>query len=179
MLDHLNERAGHAVRRRLEHRRTQLVNLIGKYGFERLQGVFEGWRSRIGELDRRSLRGLNDALGRCRMRFERLDRSYVLRDVPRRVRMRHDEVRALGARLDGGVVRSVHDRRRHLSACADQLRALSPRLVLERGYCLARGADGTVMRSAAQLTIGDRLRLEFARGDADARVEAVRPQGGA
>ena len=179
VLQHLRERAGHSVRRRLEHRRTQLVNLIGKYGFERLPGVVDDWRLRVAELDRRARRGLSESLGRCRLRFERLEKSYVLRDVPRRVRARHDEVRALAARLDGGAVRAVHDRRRHLSACADQLRALSPRLVLERGYCLARGENGTVVRSAAQLSIGERLRLEFGRGDADARVESVRPEGGA
>ena len=71
----------------------------------------------------------------------------------------------------------MQERRRHVNACIDQLRALSPRLVLDRGYCLARGADGNVLRSAASLTVGERVALEFARGGADARIETVRPGG--
>ena len=43
--------------------------------------------------------------------------------------------------------------------------------VLERGYSIARTDDGTVVRDAANIRIGDRLRLKFARGSAAVRVE--------
>ena len=45
---------------------------------------------------------------------------------------------------------------------------------MERGYCLARRPDGTLLRAAAELAVGDAMTVEFARGEADARVEAVR-----
>src|SRR5439155_844154 len=74
-------------------------------------------------------------------------------------------------------VAPLEARRARLAGPGDRLRALSPRLVLERGYCLARRGDGTLVRNAAGLAVGERLALEFARGEADARIEAVRPGG--
>jgi exodeoxyribonuclease VII large subunit len=68
-------------------------------------------------------------------------------------------------------------RRTRALALADRLRALSPRLVLERGYCLVRRPDGTFVRAAATLAVGESLTIEFARGEADARVEQTRPGG--
>jgi exonuclease VII large subunit len=49
--------------------------------------------------------------------------------------------------------------------------------VLERGYCLARAADGTLVRGSERLSVGERLTLEFARGEADARIEQIRRGG--
>jgi exonuclease VII large subunit len=46
---------------------------------------------------------------------------------------------------------------------------------MERGYCLVRRPDGSLLRVAADLEVGDPIRVEFWRGEADARVEAVRP----
>ena len=79
--------------------------------------------------------------------------------------------------LDGTIVRATLARRTRALALADRLRALSPRLVLERGYCLARASDGSLVRSAGTLRAGELLVIEFARGEADARVEQVRPGG--
>jgi exodeoxyribonuclease VII large subunit len=75
------------------------------------------------------------------------------------------------------MTQSVLDRRTRLNGYAHRLHALSPRQVLERGYCLARRPDGTLLRSVEELAVGDPMRVEFARGDADTRVEAVRPGG--
>jgi len=47
--------------------------------------------------------------------------------------------------------------------------------VLERGYCLARAADGSLVRVASDLAAGQLVNLEFGRGEADARIEVVRP----
>jgi exodeoxyribonuclease VII large subunit len=71
----------------------------------------------------------------------------------------------------------MHARRARLEGHAGRLRALSPRAVLERGYCLTRMPDGRLVRAAAGLAAGDAVIIEFARGEADARIEAVR-QGG-
>ena len=50
---------------------------------------------------------------------------------------------------------------------------LDPAAVLERGYAIARTADGGVVRSSAGLRAGDRLELSFARGAAS--VDVVKP----
>jgi exodeoxyribonuclease VII large subunit len=51
---------------------------------------------------------------------------------------------------------------------------LDPAAVLERGYAIARGADGSVVRSSAALRSGDALELTFAHGGATVSVERPR-----
>jgi len=79
--------------------------------------------------------------------------------------------------LDDVIVAHVLDRRRQALALEDRLRALSPRLVLERGYALVRGPAGTFVRSADALSPGNAVTLEFARGEADATVTTIRKGG--
>ena len=51
---------------------------------------------------------------------------------------------------------------------------LDPAAVLERGYAIARRADGSVVRTGADLRCGDSLELTFARGGATVSVEKPR-----
>jgi exodeoxyribonuclease VII large subunit len=64
--------------------------------------------------------------------------------------------------------------RASLTAQADALRALSPAATLERGYAVARLADGTVVRDPAQAAAGDALSVTVARGTLATRVEDAR-----
>ena len=118
--------------------------------------------------------------GRVRAARERLDslaRAYGLREFPRLPARRREEVSALNRRLTPAAVGGVLAARRRLAALEDHLRALSPRAVLERGFALVRSPDGALVRGAAALGAGDRLTIEFARGEADAVVENVRKGG--
>jgi exodeoxyribonuclease VII large subunit len=58
-----------------------------------------------------------------------------------------------------------------LARLALGLTHLDPGAVLERGYAIARRADGRVVRTSADLHAGDPLELAFARGGATVRVE--------
>jgi len=60
-----------------------------------------------------------------------------------------------------------------LHGVADALRALSPAATLERGYAVARLADGTIVRDPAQATPGDALEVVVARGTIATRVETT------
>jgi exodeoxyribonuclease VII large subunit len=68
-------------------------------------------------------------------------------------------------------------RRMNLAATADALRALSPAATLERGYAVARTADGRIVRDVDIVRPGDRLHVTVARGTVDTRVEEARPDG--
>ena len=50
------------------------------------------------------------------------------------------------------------------------LASLNPRAVLERGYAIARTADGHVLADAARVVAGDALEITLARGSIGARV---------
>jgi exodeoxyribonuclease VII large subunit len=82
--------------------------------------------------------------------------------------------RDLALRLKLGHARllELHDvRLRRLGA---NLEHLNPRLVLERGYSMVTRADGAIVRSAAEVQTGERLRRAFARGAGAGREQGRR-----
>lgn len=60
-----------------------------------------------------------------------------------------------------------------LTGLGDALRALSPTATLERGYAVARLADGSIVRDPAQGTVGEPLEVVVARGTLSTRIEAT------
>jgi len=60
-----------------------------------------------------------------------------------------------------------------LGGLADSLRALSPAATLERGYAVARLADGSIVRDPAQAVVGEPLEVVVARGTIATRVETT------
>jgi exodeoxyribonuclease VII large subunit len=101
----------------------------------------------------------------------RLARSAALLR-PRLVGMefakRRDHVSKLDARLRRAYGHRVGEAAHKLGAHARMLESVSYRAVLERGFALVKGADGTVRRRAASLKHGEALRLAFADGEANA-----------
>jgi exodeoxyribonuclease VII large subunit len=73
-------------------------------------------------------------------------------------------------RLGGAGVQEITSRRALLDGLNGRLRALSPLAVLGRGYALAIGPDGKVLRDAAQTNVGDVLNLRLAKGALTAEV---------
>jgi exodeoxyribonuclease VII large subunit len=73
--------------------------------------------------------------------------------------------RALGARTSREAT--------VLQGLADSLRALSPTATLERGYAVARLADGTIVRNPGQAARGEPLEVVVARGTIGTRVETT------
>ena len=77
------------------------------------------------------------------------------------------------------AARTVADRterrRMALGSLRDAMTALSPIATLERGYAVARTAEGRILRDVAEVSPGDALRVIVARGSADTRVESTTP----
>jgi exodeoxyribonuclease VII large subunit len=176
-LESLAGRATRAMRGRLDDRRRHLTALIEKYGFRRQRDALGFLQQRIDALLER-LRGTMRARARAaRERLTEIGQRYGLRQWPRTLSERRARASGGHERLLAALVSDLHARRTRLGGYADRLRALSPRLVLERGFCIVRASDGSLVRAAASVAVGERVALEFARGAADARIEAVRPGG--
>ena len=63
---------------------------------------------------------------------------------------------------------TLHEK--ELKGAISQLRALSPYGVLDRGYAVARNADGKVVRDITEIKIGEAITVRFARSAAHATV---------
>jgi exodeoxyribonuclease VII large subunit len=62
---------------------------------------------------------------------------------------------------------------RQVSELTGQLRSLSPKRTLERGYAIAQRADGTVLRAVAEATAGEPLLLTLADGQLPTTVDGA------
>jgi exodeoxyribonuclease VII large subunit len=118
-----------------------------------------------------------DALGE-RLRIAAGRRVTAARDRLRRVRLVHPRQRVergrirldeLDDRVRVAVARVIAERRRRAAQAARHLDALSPLAVLSRGYAIA-DHDGRVLHDAADVSVGDRVRVRLARGALVAEV---------
>ena len=170
----LDARRGRALRQGIDDRRRRLRALTDQHGFRRQHDVLNHWQQRVDDLLERLRLRLRDGLAAARGRLASVQGRYGLREWPRVLGGHRQAVTAHTGSLTAAAVTVVHAGRIRLAGYRDRLRALSPRQVMERGYCLVRRPDGTLLRVASELAVGDPVTVEFARGEADARVEAVR-----
>ncbi len=84
---------------------------------------------------------------------------------------RRREVDELGASLRGWMETLLERRAAALGRSTDKLQALSPLSALSRGYAVAQGEDGRVLRRVADFRPGSRFRLRVADGRVDCVVE--------
>ncbi len=95
-----------------------------------------------------------------------------LSDPTRRLRENQQRVDDLSLSLSRRFQDHLARFRRRLAHGSERLNGLSPLAVLERGYSIAHTVpDGAIVKDSAALTVGDRLRVTFARGKALCRVE--------
>jgi exodeoxyribonuclease VII large subunit len=90
----------------------------------------------------------------------------------RGTRLARERLARTGDRLQGALDQRIERNKRDLERFAAQLDALSPLRVLERGYTVALGDDGQLLRRPADFPSGRHFRLRLADGTIPARVEA-------
>lgn len=99
-----------------------------------------------------------------------------LRLQPRRIERRIDEKREEIAEreenMERAILAKIEQSRSMLHGQKAILEERKPLTILSRGYCIAE-KDGKVVRSAGNLSAGDRIRLRMSGGGAKARVEEV------
>jgi exodeoxyribonuclease VII large subunit len=77
------------------------------------------------------------------------------------------------SRLQRAPLLLVERKRARLAGAYGRLRALAPRATLERGYAIIRVGD-RIVRAAAEVNPGARVRVELGEGGFDATVEEIR-----
>ncbi len=125
----------------------------------------------IGTARGRLDRAVGNLIDRERHRLESIRSRPVLAHPHVLLNQRADDIGRLQERAERSLdhrLRGAADDLRHTVA---RLRALSPAATLQRGYAIVQRADGHVVRSAGEVTDGDRLRVRLAEGELRASVE--------
>ncbi|MGD9721660.1 MAG: exodeoxyribonuclease VII large subunit [Pirellulales bacterium] len=141
---------------------------------ERIVPLAEEIRGYLAGQQRRMTAALRARAAHAAARLEALAGSRALRRPLERVQLLSRALDELSARSRRAVERRLEFARSHLDTRAASLESLSPLAVLGRGYSLtSRLEDGTMVRSAQQTRVGDRLRTRLAKGELVSRVEEI------
>ena len=131
-----------------------------------ISDVLSGFEIRADQAMRKKLTRLSDRLETLKTKRVMTDHMVQIEDRRMRLDRLRDELTA--AQTDN---LSLHHRR--YIALASSLDAMSPLRVLSRGYSIASGADGTVVKSVSELSEGEKIRLTLSDGSADCVVDKI------
>jgi len=132
-------------------------------------------QQRVDELRFRLESLMRQRLAATSRRLEITTSQLHQRDLRRQLKAQQRELFSRLEALAAATQRYLMRRRSRLEQATGTLAALSPVAILERGYSLIFSADGSLVKSAAQLAPGDLIRARLAQGEANARVESVIP----
>lgn len=93
--------------------------------------------------------------------------------VRRLLEDRRRMVESLGAALEGCAGDMIEERNTRLARAAEKLDTLSPLAALKRGYTVAQGDDGRVLRRVADFEPGSRVRLRVVDGRVTCEVKGT------
>lgn len=175
-LSNLEHRLHRRMDQRLQRAASDLARLSHRH--QRLHpGVrLEQQGQRLDELERRLNYALRRRLERARERHRLLQRR--VRALSPRLRLVELQRRLSDARrrLDYVTAERLAQPSQRLAVAARSLHNLSPLATLERGYSLTLRPDsGQLLRTAADLTPGDRLETRLKQGRVFSVIESVQP----
>ena len=170
----LNHRLERAARFQILQARQRLAHVPASRAESRMAAMLHRMEQRLDDLGFRGENAVNQKI-RARQRRVAELAAMVMRHDPRR-QLAHARARfeACRTRLDRTLERTIDTARARHGALHAQLNSLSPLAVLDRGYALVLGANGTLVRSAGQVAPGDDVITRLSDGSFASRVTGIR-----
>ncbi len=168
-------RLARAVRFQLLQASQRLTHLPVTRAESRVSALLHRHAQRLDDFSFRVESALTAQL-RLRQRHAADLAAAVLRHDPRQsLAQARERLQAGRNHLHRSLEHRLHASVATLTALNARLHSLSPLAVLDRGYALVLTAQGSLVRSAAQLTPGDQLLTRLADGAFLSRVESTAP----
>lgn len=142
---------------------TQLARVL-----PRPDALFAIPRQRLDRAGERLAGSLRRNLSDHRAAFARTAALLRLRTIKDRIALGRERSMAMAVRAKRAQSAKLAETRRLLGGLSRVLESISYRAVLERGFALVRGPEGTLRRRAAAVRDGEALTLVFADGTAPA-----------
>ena len=164
-----------ATRYLIVRRRERLSQLQARPGLMRARNLVQQALQRADDLDYRLQIAMTKRLRAAREHFAALSLRLTAQRPSRRLAETRGRLALLQNRLNATIRERIQTARRHLSSAVGKLDALSPLAVLSRGYAIVWNERGAIVRDAADVSVGDRLRVRLFKGQVNVRTEEVRP----
>jgi exodeoxyribonuclease VII large subunit len=166
----LREALDNQIRYRLAVLSRRIHELSGRRGFRRPLDVLRQARQRADDLTSRLALGLKARLTASHRRFSQAHMRIVQFDFGRKMAALRLSLQKCDHDLCGRVERTIRVKRDRWERLVLQLEERSPLKVLERGYAIATDAAGNVLGDAAQVAVGDEVKIRLRRGALSAEV---------
>ena len=147
----------HVVQRRLRSPARQLLDQ----------------RQRLDELELRLTRQLRQLLTQRRERLQQRIIRLNARDPARQLPALAERVSTLQQRAVRAIQQRLVQRQQHLHNLMQRAHSVSPLAVLSRGYAIISKQDGSVLRDATQVRVGDVVRAKLNAGEVSASITAI------
>ena len=146
-IDKLRVRNEDALKRRVDERRKRLDELSSRYVLKDPLRILEPMEKRLEHLR---------------------DKLRIL-SPQRRLKEEQEQLQKLLKNLQRNAQLYLKEKRQTLESREEQLKFLSPKGLMEKGYTLAK-KDGRIVKRASDVQVGDTLEMEFYDGRIDAKV---------
>ena len=114
--------------------------------------------------EERMLQSETTRLEALRKHLDTLASKRVMKDQTAYVQDKRMELLHLQQRLGDLSAAQISRKRERFASLAASLDAMSPLKVLGRGYAVARGENGEILRSAGDVELGDHIQVKLGRG---------------
>lgn len=171
-LRELGQRLALAKLRYLAHRRDVLASLQSR--FKDPRRFLADYTLSLDDLQERLGRAALHGTGTLKNRLERLELRLQMQNPLTQIREKRMRIKALEKEVAAGWKHYLEFRRERLNRNSALLETLSPLSVLSRGYGIVRRLpSGEIVRHADRLTLDERIGIQLAAGNIEARVEKI------
>jgi exodeoxyribonuclease VII large subunit len=158
------------IRYKIVTARTHVQEQALSQAFDEVRGRLRDASSATNSARHRLQILMAQAVRSAHLRTDAVSRSLT----PAQLRARFNEARVRFETASGGcsiaIEKQLDEAKNRLGLAAASLDALSPLAVLQRGFSIAQKEDGSLLRDAKSVAIGDRIRIRLANGRISADV---------
>ena len=169
--DGLRQRLARAVRYRLLMARQVLTEAVQHGAFARMMDGINQRHQRLDDLTFRLEKSERRLLEQHHRRWERASAAVRHYDARRVLAGIQRDLSTHTTALAGTMKAALLRHRARLQSLQQQIKALSPLAILERGYALVFDSSGKLVKSSAQVDPGDVISATLAQGSITARIE--------
>ena len=169
----LQSRLHQAVRRGIEKRRLYLERLAHNRAFTVAPNKVRDLQQRFDETTLRLSQVVQQYVSDLRHQDQMLSTRLKKVDLHRFIQHKREILEGRHQSLLSGIRTALQRSRARFELAVGKMDSLSPLAILNRGFSLCRDEQGAVIKSSADVSSGDQVRVTLASGELGCRVERI------
>lgn len=169
--DALRLRLARAMRYRLLMAKQTLTEVAQHGAFARMMEGINQRQQRLDDLRFRLENSERRLIEKHRRKWEQVSAAIRHYDARRVLAGMRRDLASHATAIASAMHTVLLRRRSRLDQLTQQLKALSPVAILERGYALVFDSSGKLIKNSAQVEVGDEISARLAHGSLTAKVE--------